>query len=190
MCTRLFFSSPSKSLGTRLFLGVNKPLKPVSASSVARWLKTMLGRVGVDTEIFKAMECEYLSSCDFEYHDRRYPKGSRLEQQGCLPEILSQIYQIGWGSVIQIAATLHCTNYVDMWDWAFWSIITEWLSPSRGCQLFWIIRRRRSRTYQCPTLAHIRSIRLIKVAHYEQGDKQETLYISRMTSYGGGTGAP
>ena len=37
-----------------LFLGVTKPHKPVCSSTIARWLKTFLGKAGIDTEIFKA----------------------------------------------------------------------------------------------------------------------------------------
>ena len=33
---------------------VTKPHKPVSSSTVARWLKVLLGKAGVNTEIFKA----------------------------------------------------------------------------------------------------------------------------------------
>lgn len=39
---------------TTLFLGVTKPHKPVASSTIARWLKVMLGKAGVNTEIFKA----------------------------------------------------------------------------------------------------------------------------------------
>ena len=37
-----------------LFLGVYKPHKPVCSSTIARWLKNLLARAGVNTEIFKA----------------------------------------------------------------------------------------------------------------------------------------
>ena len=37
-----------------LFLGITKPHKPVCSSTIARWLKTFLGKAGIDTEIFKA----------------------------------------------------------------------------------------------------------------------------------------
>ena len=49
-------------------------------------------------------------------------------------------------------ASYKLPQLISMWDWAFWNIITEWLSPRSGCQLFWIIWRRWSRTYQRPTL--------------------------------------
>ena len=39
---------------TTLFLSVSKPHKPVSSSTIARWLKVLLGKAGVNTEIFKA----------------------------------------------------------------------------------------------------------------------------------------
>ena len=39
---------------SKLFLAVVKPHKPVSSSTIARWLKTLLGKAGIDTGIFKA----------------------------------------------------------------------------------------------------------------------------------------
>lgn len=35
-------------------LGIVKPHKPVKACTVARWLKEMITRSGIDTELFKA----------------------------------------------------------------------------------------------------------------------------------------
>ena len=37
-----------------VFLSLNKPHKPVSSSTIARWLKSVLSKAGVNTEIFKA----------------------------------------------------------------------------------------------------------------------------------------
>ena len=48
-CTKQMRGSHSS-----LFLGVTKPHKPVCSSTIARWLKTLLGKAGIDTEIFKA----------------------------------------------------------------------------------------------------------------------------------------
>ena len=39
---------------SRLFLAVIKPHRPVSSSTLARWLKALLGKAGIDTGIFKA----------------------------------------------------------------------------------------------------------------------------------------
>ena len=39
---------------TKLFLAVVRPHKPVSSSTLARWLKSLLGKAGIDTGIFKA----------------------------------------------------------------------------------------------------------------------------------------
>ena len=38
----------------KLFIATIKPHKPVASSTIARWLKTLLGKAGVNTEIFKA----------------------------------------------------------------------------------------------------------------------------------------
>ena len=37
-----------------LFLGLTKPHKPVYSSTIVRWLKILLGKAGIDTEVFKA----------------------------------------------------------------------------------------------------------------------------------------
>ena len=47
-------TKPFRGSHTTLFLGVTKPHKPVSSSTIARWLKVLLGKAGVNTEIFKA----------------------------------------------------------------------------------------------------------------------------------------
>ena len=39
---------------SKLFLRVIIPNKPVAPSTVARWLKTVLDKAGIDTSIFKA----------------------------------------------------------------------------------------------------------------------------------------
>ena len=39
---------------TKLFLAVVKPHKPISSSTLARWLKSVLEKAGIDTGIFKA----------------------------------------------------------------------------------------------------------------------------------------
>ena len=47
-------TAPTRGSHSMLFLSINKPHKPVSSSTIARWLKTLLNKAGVDTEIFKA----------------------------------------------------------------------------------------------------------------------------------------
>ena len=44
--------SPNGS--TQLLIAMIRPHKPVSSSTVARWLKTVLNNAGIDTSIFKA----------------------------------------------------------------------------------------------------------------------------------------
>ena len=39
---------------TQLFIAHIKPHSPVSSSTIARWLKTMLAQAGINTEVFKA----------------------------------------------------------------------------------------------------------------------------------------
>ena len=39
---------------TQLLIAMIRPHKPVSSSTVARWLKTVLNNAGIDTSIFKA----------------------------------------------------------------------------------------------------------------------------------------
>ena len=38
----------------QLFIAVIRPYKPVSSSTIARWLKTVLSSAGIDTSVFKA----------------------------------------------------------------------------------------------------------------------------------------
>ena len=56
-CTR-----PIRGSYSSLFLGVCKPHKPVCSSTIARWLKSLLTRAGVDTEIFKAQSVRSAST--------------------------------------------------------------------------------------------------------------------------------
>ena len=44
----------SSNSSTQLLIAMIKPHKPVSSSTVARWLKTVLNNAGIDTSIFKA----------------------------------------------------------------------------------------------------------------------------------------
>ena len=44
----------SSNGSTQLLIAMIKPHKPVSSSTVARWLKTVLNNAGIDTSIFKA----------------------------------------------------------------------------------------------------------------------------------------
>ena len=46
--------SSNGTLSTQLLIAMIKPHKPVSSSTVARWLKTVLNNAGIDTSIFKA----------------------------------------------------------------------------------------------------------------------------------------
>ena len=39
---------------SKLFLGVVKPHNPVAPSTVARWLRSMMEKAGIDTSVFKA----------------------------------------------------------------------------------------------------------------------------------------
>ena len=39
---------------SKLFLAVVKPHKPINSSTMARWLRSLLGKAGIDTNIFKA----------------------------------------------------------------------------------------------------------------------------------------
>ena len=47
-------TTPIRGSHSTVFLSLNKPHKPVSSSTIARWLKSVLSKAGVNTEIFKA----------------------------------------------------------------------------------------------------------------------------------------
>jgi integrase len=58
-CLRLYLTKTEKfrhdtNQKQRLFLSLNKPYKPVTACTIARWLKILMAKAGVDTSIFKA----------------------------------------------------------------------------------------------------------------------------------------
>ena len=48
------FRSNKDEGGTRLFLAVVRPHKPISSSTLARWLRSMLDKAGIDTGIFRS----------------------------------------------------------------------------------------------------------------------------------------
>ena len=39
---------------SKLFLGVIRPHRPVAPSTIARWLRTVMEKAGIDTSVFKA----------------------------------------------------------------------------------------------------------------------------------------
>ena len=63
---------------TRLFLAVVRPHKPVCLSTLARWLKSLLVKSGIDTSIFKVHSTWSAAKC--RYHHMWHPERCRLEQ--------------------------------------------------------------------------------------------------------------
>ena len=53
-CRTESFWAQEDTAKTRLFLAVVKPHKPISSSTLVRWLKSLLNNAGIDTAIFKA----------------------------------------------------------------------------------------------------------------------------------------
>ena len=47
---------------TQLFIGTQKPHKPVSTSTISRWIKFILKVAGINTDIYKAHSCRAASS--------------------------------------------------------------------------------------------------------------------------------
>ena len=43
-----------RGTATQLFIAIIKPHLPVSSSTIARWLKKVIGDSGIDTSVFKA----------------------------------------------------------------------------------------------------------------------------------------
>ena len=52
-----------KTVQRKPYRFILEPHKPVSSSTIARWLKVLLGKAGVNTEIFKAHSVRSASSC-------------------------------------------------------------------------------------------------------------------------------
>ena len=57
-----------------LFLSFVKPHKPVTTSTISRWLKSVLGKVGVDTSVFKGHSTR--SACS----SKVFSKGATIDQ--------------------------------------------------------------------------------------------------------------
>ena len=52
--TEKFRSKNGEQAHSRLFLAMVHPHKPVTSSTMARWLRTLLEKAGIDTDIFEA----------------------------------------------------------------------------------------------------------------------------------------
>ena len=130
-------------------LALIKPHKSVTSCTVAQWLKALLQAAGVDTSIFSAHLVHGASS-------------SKTANMGITTNDILKAANWSTESVFLLQTNNRCVlwksgalnwwlatnNTVDMWDWAFWRIILEWLRPRSGCILFEIIRGRWGQAYQ------------------------------------------
>ena len=145
------YQSKTKTLRNQslLFISFVKPYGPVTSSTIARKLRETLLKASNDTSIFKA-------------HSIRGVSTSRAANVGVTTEDI--LKAADWSaestfqkfyykpSTIQVLLSqfFRVMSYkitIDMWDWAFWNINTEWLRPQSGWMLFWVIWRRRNRLY-------------------------------------------
>ena len=53
-CTASLRSESSPTISNPLFIALKKPHKWVSPASIARWMKELLGKAGINTDVFKA----------------------------------------------------------------------------------------------------------------------------------------
>ena len=135
-------TAPLRGDSSQLFASYIKPHKPVTSSSIARWLKETISAAGIDTSIFKA-------------HSVRGASASRAAESGIsTAEILAAanwssdstfrrfyykpVHNTAFGKAV-LLATKTTNNTIDKWDGAFWNIIPEWLRPQSGQMLFCII---------------------------------------------------
>ena len=122
-----------------------------TSPTIARWLKIVIEAAGIDTSILKAHSVststaatqgvtteDILSAADWSTESSF--------QRFCYKSICDKTF-----AKSVLTAT---NNTIDMWDWAFWNIITDWLRPRSSWMLFWIIWKW-SRAYQWfPTHPH------------------------------------
>ena len=119
---------------SHLFIALIKPHRPVVSSTIARWIKYVLTKSGIDTGIFKAHSVRS-AAVSTAANAGVTTKGSRLEQWVCFSEVLLQTWEqkLLW-CYSTIKAANHRTAMIatkSRWygDRAFWSIITGWLRP-------------------------------------------------------------
>ena len=110
----------------------------------------LIWKAGVNTDTFKA-------------HSVRSASVTAAANAGITTSVFQKFYYKPTGDTVlaqqfcqqlpKLLSPLELQNHIDVWNWAFWSIITEWLRPWSGCQLFWIIWRMRSWACQRPILS-------------------------------------
>ena len=146
---------------TQLLIAMIRPHKPVSSSTVARWLKTVLNNAGIDTSIFKAHSA-WSAACS-SASEAGVTTATILDAADWATETVFQRFYykpkhnttFGHAVLSQLSTTGNkATKSRWYGDRAFWNIITEWLRPRSGRQLFWIIWRMWCQTYQRPSTAH------------------------------------
>ena len=144
--------------------------------TIAKWLKETLRLAGSDVSIFFRSFCErsfnICCSTSWCYHEWHYA-GSTLEPWVGVPKVIYRpshdttmagqyflhlrmrpehlcviclVMGYGWLDFTCYGGATN--NTIDMWDWAFWNIITKWLRSQSDCMLFVIIWRRWSQAYQ------------------------------------------
>ena len=146
---------------TQLLIAMIRPHNLVSSSTVARWLKTILNSADIDTSIFKAHWAR--SAATSAASDAGVTTATILDAADWATETLFQKFYyepkhnsaFGHAVLSQLSTTGEAATKSRWYgDRAFWNIITEWLRPRSGRQLFWIIWRMWCRTYQRPTATH------------------------------------
>ena len=116
---------------------------------------------GIDTSIFKAHSVR--SAATSSASEAGVTTATILDAADWATETVFQRFYykpkhnttFGHAVLSQLSTTdRRATNSRWYGDRAFWNIITEWLRPRSGRQLFWIIWRMWCRTYQRPATTH------------------------------------
>ena len=129
----------SSNGSTQLLIAMIKPHKPVSSSTVGRWLKTVLKNAGIDKSIFKAHSVRSAATSSA---SEAGVTTATIFDAGQPKTVFQRFYYkpkhnttFGHAVLSQLSTTdRKATNSRWYGDRAFWNIITEWLRPSSGRQ--------------------------------------------------------
>ncbi|KAH9634343.1 hypothetical protein HF086_011603 [Spodoptera exigua] len=81
LCDYIRFTTEIRGHNDYLFLSLKKPHKPVSASTVGRWIKNTLSDCGIDTRVFSG-------------HSTRHASTSKAKSKGISLDVIRQT--AGW----------------------------------------------------------------------------------------------
>ena len=124
----------------------------MSSSTVRQWLKDIMGAAGFDLSNFKAHSVRGASTSVAA--SRGITTEEILEAADWITEFSFRHfrYKPVRNTAFAKSVLSAINNTLDMWDEAFWNIITEWLRPQSGCMLSWLYEEGEVKHINSPTL--------------------------------------